>query len=412
MTKKSWGRFRQLLSSKKRDSVPHSVPALTGQSEPTPPSMKLFEQLYLSVPDIFQGINTLADNAAVVGYDIEAGEEIKKELIIELDKLDFNAILINVAKQLLIFGNAYLEVTYDGTNITSLDFIHPSSIEVKRDKAGNVEKYFQKAEDGTTIPLDQKEIIHFIWNQIADSPYGIGLVQPLLKILTYKLNVEENVAIAADNYANPIQLWKFGRAEKPWTRTKIKAFIDDFKPSTRKRVGVAGDVDFELKAPQFQLKLDYYFEHIENQILTGVQVPDCLLGRGKGTTEAVARVELQGFDRRVQSLRLDMKRPIDTKLFPLIAKLKKWKEEPKLAWPLTNSQEADSAEIMVELVKVGIVSPEFAREKLGYEDPVADNSTDSQSEGRVGLSNSKEVENKPKIDENKSKVDKNKDGKS
>jgi len=360
-------RLLTFLSKGRRDSVPFSMKPFTNEAEPTPDDLELFESLYRSVPELFQGINTMADNAILAGYEIYYDDEGRKtEMRETLDNLDFTAILINVAKQLLIFGNAYIEVSYVGPEITALDFIHPSTMELVRNKQGVIEKYVQTDSFGVKHELSPDEIIHFSWNKIADNPYGIGLVEPLKKTITYKLNTELAIATSADNYANPVQMWYFGTVDRPWTKVKIQAFLDDFSPS--KSIGVSGDVRFELKAPKDQLRLDYYLEHNNRQMLAGIQVPDCLLGWGQGTTEAVARVELQGFDRRVQSLRLDIKRPIDTQLFPLIAKLKGWDSSPLLLWPLTTSQESDVAEEMVKLVGAGIISTDYARMRLGMED--------------------------------------------
>lgn len=353
----------KLLGAGKRDSFTYKVGSIFGDDESDEEDAEMYENLYKSVPEVFQGVNTMADNAIIVGYELEG--ENKEELREILKTFHFEDKLINVAKQMLIFGNAYIEVSYSGTDITGLDFIHPATVSIKRNEKGEIENYIQKVE-GKTVKLNPEEIIHFTYNKVADRAKGVGIIQPLAKVLRYKMNTELAIATSADNYANPVQLWKFGTPDKPWTRSKIKEFLDDFKPS--KSVGVAGNVDLELKAPTDQLRLDYYLEHLTRGELAGIQVPDCLLGWGQGTTEAVARVELQGFDRRVQSLRQNIKEPIDTQLFPLIAKLKKWTSKNVLKWPLTDSQEMTKSEIMAQLVKTGIVTAEYARERLGMQE--------------------------------------------
>lgn len=355
----------QSLGLKKRDSIAYKVKgSVYGDQEADKEDMELYENLYKSVPEIFQGVNTMADNAIIAGYELNGKN--KEELLEILENFNFEEMLINIAKQLLIFGNAYIEVSYTGNKVTGLDFIHPATVEIDRNDAGEVENYIQKASNGKEIKLNPEEVIHFAYNRIADRAQGVGIIQPLAKIIRYKMNTELAIATSADNYANPVQLWKFGTKEKPWAKTKIDQFLDDFKPN--KSVGVAGDVDLELKAPTDQLRLDYYMEQNTRSLLAGIQVPDCLLGWGQGTTEAVARVELQGFDRRVQSLRQNIKKPIDTQLFPLIAKLKKWSESNTLKWPLTDSQELTRSEVFTELVKTGIVSADYARERLGMQE--------------------------------------------
>lgn len=339
--------------------------------------LTLYENLYRKVPMAHAAINTTANQGLAQGFHFvkkENGNDKFVEICQEFsDRTNLLQVLDPVVKEMLIFGTAYLEIVKGVGTIELLKNIDPKSMTIFRDADGKVSKYQQKV--GTEeIDLNTEDIACFKYNKISNEPYGTSTLRSLVNIFQIKLNSEDSLGVILDHRANPTILWKVGTDKNPGTSTmadEVKSRLDDLQKGDdpimphyvdAKVIGVEGEA----------LRPEQYLRHIEDQTVAGLEVPEVLLGRGRGATEATAQVQLQAFDRRIRYIQNILSRTVEDQILkPLleIHGLTEIKDVPLVVWQGVSLQDLDSkVKRLLALRKASVVTVEEVRKELGLGD--------------------------------------------
>lgn len=322
---------------------------------------QLYQDVYERVPVVKNTVDNVANFAVQSGFELEGGS---KETVQKLiDEYDFDLILINIIKQMQVFGNAYLEVSRTGDTINSLKLLPPDQMYVVVQKGGDndgkVVGYKQKLTlTQRTISFTESEVIHFKWNTLGSAFYGTSDIKCVLGTITRLLNFQEDIGEIIHRYAQPIIHWKLGTENSPATTNQIgdfKSILDD--RAAGEDLVTSYSVVHEIVAANIKaLQPDGMIKHLENQIIAGLCAPDVFVRGGETSNKATAGVELQAFDRKVNSIRKVCTTPMSRKMF----------NGTKIVWnEMSIESQAIKAEMMANLSKAGI-PPKLALSIVGW----------------------------------------------
>jgi hypothetical protein len=243
-----------------------------------------------------------------------------------------------------------------------LKLLPPESVKVRISRKGQLLGYRQEliAEPVTFRPQD---LIFFVWDRIGADPYGTSKVAPILTLLETKRQTNEDMAKIIHRYAAPLSVWK---SKKPIAA--LKKAVQNREPD--EDVFLANidpdDVTFETVQIDPQGKFEEYINHVNDQILEGLQAP--LLHYLRNATEASATKMLEVIDRHIQGIQRYVKRVVETEMFAVVLAFHgKTRPEqiPRMQWgsKRTPIEEMDLTGI-ADLVKSGAIEPLQAQDLL------------------------------------------------
>jgi SPP1 gp7 family putative phage head morphogenesis protein len=310
--------------------------------EPHPFDFKLVEDICKSVPIISGAVNKTVD-MCITDFEIKSDNpQIKTVCDDFVDQINFDMYLRSTAPNFVRFANGFTEIVTDAdpktmksaTNIFELKPLNPKYVYVRRDEFGKILEYNQCMQlGGKKVTFAPSEIAHYKYNVIGDSAYGYSMVAPLINTIQSKLNMERSMAVLMDRKANSPIHAKLGTPEDPATPEDVQQFANDLYNINNKTEWVTDHrvaidtVDLAGKIMNFAP----FNEHIENQLVYGLEVPIVLLGRGN-IPEGLAAVQLEAFARRLASLRLNIENTNEQSIFQPLIKMKGLKGKVHFNW--------------------------------------------------------------------------------
>lgn len=339
-----------------------------------------YSRAYHNIPIVTAGIDVTVDNAIRTFYITGNNEQFVNDITELVAKFNLDEFFYNVAKQMLIYGNSFVEIVTGSNGIADMKILPPIMMYVNRDEKGNFTKnqndaYLQYLphDPMNPIPFSTDEIVHFKWNPIGETAYGNSIIHPLLTILQIKVNTEANLDVILDRYAAPLMHFKVGTPERPASQPEIDNLSSDLVDIQADTELVTDDrveskvLGSEGKAMNLAPPLNY----VENQVVSGLQTPLVLLGRGD-TDRAVAETQLEMFDRKAKILQRIIKRIVETQIF--LVQLESlhssidMEELPELTWGEPEQRQSrEDIQLLIALNAGGIITPQKANSLLPKE---------------------------------------------
>jgi hypothetical protein len=295
------------------------------------------------------------------------------------DKVNLQHFLHRVCKQMLIYGNAYVEAIGKDKNL-ELKILNSEWMRVIRKQNGTIIGYVQKIAGkdqilwGTTgnklrdvrftkkLKLDS--ISHFKFNVIGSEKYGTSTLRSVLPSVQTKLDMEEDLSKVTKRYISPLIWAKVGNDDLPASEADITTVAQELEDIHSESEFTTSHL-VELQVLGFQGKgidINGPFKHVDSQIISGGQVPGFLLGRGEGVDRAVAEVGLRSFGRHIKSIQRTLKVEFEDQI---IRKQGLGSEKDKLIWIQADEREMDmEIERIRGLVTDGILTAQKANDLL------------------------------------------------
>jgi len=304
------------------------------------------------------------------GFYVESEDKRAEKIITDyLRDINFDSLLRNWVRTALITGNGFLEVSGKQNEIpTELKILNPCYMYIRKDEKGLLLGYSQiiKAYN-QGIQFEPYEIIHLSLAALSDSVYGCGIVYPALPYIDNLIAVQKDMHEIIHRKANNPYIIKVGNIEKDImpTQAQLDAIGEKLESLTNKQEWVT-DAAMEIYTVDFGKtgeKFDSVLRHDEDQLFFTFQVPEVLMGRGS-IPEGLAQVQMQAWERRIQSFQSEIEKVIETQLFQRILIANglsgihvefQWGEK---------SDDTKNAELMriTELLKVPFLSPKLMQE--------------------------------------------------
>lgn len=341
---------------------------------------KLYIKAYKQIPLVTSAIDVKIDNAIQTFHITDGKDELKEILKKLIARFNLTEFFYNAAKQMLIYGNSFVEIVKDDEGIVDLKILDPLMMFVNRNEYGNFvegqeDAYLQYLPHDPMKPIKfrEDEIVHFKWNPLGESAYGNSIIGPLLTILGIKTNTEENLAIIIDRYAAPLIHFKVGTPDRPATQGEIDAMSTDLENIQADSELVTDDrVDSNVIGVEGEaMNLGPPLSYIDNQVIAGLQTPMVLLGRGD-VDRAAAEVQQDMFDRQSKILQRVVKRTVEIQIFLVEIELKHgeidMEDLPQLSWGepqqrLTNEE----IQLIIDLKNSSVITPQKANDLLPEE---------------------------------------------
>lgn len=211
-----------------------------------------YKDLYTFTPYIKASVDVTVNLSISNGFELEGGDDAVREWLTDwLDEQNILQTLRVIATDMLVFGNAYLEICRDEDTgqVSWLKPLDPVHMRVRRDAYGNVLGYIQLL----TMPpvtFTAQDIVHFRWGAKSwwyEFSYGTSLLRPLLLIQSYIDSLQSDMATIVKVYTKPMLVVKAGTPDKPFSDPQLNALVAAFRdrqPATD--VFVRGDVAVDV----------------------------------------------------------------------------------------------------------------------------------------------------------------------
>ena len=335
-----------------------------------------YKDLYTFTPYIKAAIDVTVNLAISNGFELEGGKDNVREWLTDwLDEQNILETLRIVATDMLVFGNAYLEMCRDEETgkITWLKPLDPVHMRVRRDAYGQVLGYIQLLTFPPVI-FASDEICHFKWGAKSwwyEHAYGTSLLRPLLKIQALIDQLEDNMATIVTVYAKPMLVVKAGTPERPFSDQQLQQLVEAFrdrKPATD--VFVRGDVDVQvIPSLTKDVNINWWLDYLYTQREAVLGVPKIFMGKSEGTNRATAEVVMQEYVTRLRMMQEIIGDTLETMLFKQLVQDEFGEnlEIPHIKWkPIWEPTLQDKAKVLSDLVDKGIILPKEARVQLGF----------------------------------------------
>jgi hypothetical protein len=185
----------------------------------------------------------------------------------------------------------------------------PQTIQIARDKNGNVVKYKQEVQ-GAEKPIEfrPEDIIHIKVNVPPGKAFGDPWLAPILEDVRLLRKVEENAALLLYRHIFPLLKYKVGLAEPGWEATdeeleELRAIIEDMPTDGAIVLPERHDVEaVEIKP----IDGKPYLEYFENRVFSGLGLSQVDFGRGdtanRSTADAMTGIKadrVKGFQQAI-----------------------------------------------------------------------------------------------------------------
>jgi len=308
------------------------------------------------------------------GYYIDTEDEQIDDTIEEwVAKTKFNKYLRPWFEGALTKGTEFLEIAglSSSEKENTIKVANSSTIYVNRDEVGNVQGFNQYIgtmtgiiKAGDITPLDKNTIIQLDINSIGNSAYGYGIIYSALNTIDKFLMAESSIHKLTQRKANvPIHA-KLGSIEKDdWPdQGDIDAFASNLQYMNDMTEWATGpNVEFKvIDFGNIGEKFDTILDNDYKLLSYSFQVPEVLLGAGN-VAEGLAKVQMDGFNRRVKSLQGELSNVMTIIFDKVLGNAGISNPQYKICWNELNNDERN-AELTVLQTMLMTTSPGMKKE--------------------------------------------------
>lgn len=296
--------------------------------EEHPFKFEVLEGLYKKYGFFTAVIDKYVDFVVGPGFFIECEDERAKTIIEDFMRdVNFDTILRAWTKEALIKGNGFLEIGGNPKEgIKGLKVLNANYMYVDRDNKGKIKGYnqykgaFDRFSKTKVINFKPNEMAHFAFNHIGDCAYGLGIGFPALKLIDNSLDQSDNLHMLMKKKANAPIHAKLGKVDgnikiipKP---ADVAAFGQHLETLDNKREWATDPLvefkvlDYGNVGTNFETVLKYDLD----MLIYAFQIPAVLLGMAN-IPEGLANVQMDAFQRRIQSIQAELEKVIEQNIF-------------------------------------------------------------------------------------------------
>ena len=335
-----------------------------------------YKDLYNFTPYIKAALDVTVNLAISNGFELDGGDDAVREWLSDwLDEQNILHTLRIVATDMLVFGNAFIEICRDESTgaVAWLKPLDPVHCRVRRNEYGDIFGYIQLLTFPPVV-FTAQDMVHFRWGAKSwwyEFSYGTSLLRPLLKIQALIDQLEDDMAVIVHTYSKPMLVVKAGTPERPFSDAQLQSLMEAFrdrKPATD--VFVRGDVTVDVvpsltKDVNIQFWLDYLYKQREAPL----GVPKIFLGESEGSNRATAEVVMQEYVTRLRMMQETIGDLLETTLFKQLVEQQfgEGVEVPHVTWsPIWEPTLQEKAKYIADLAAKGIITTSEARMELGF----------------------------------------------
>lgn len=332
-----------------------------------------YEYLYKNYAEVQAAIDMIAAYAVGGGYEV-VGDDTAQEKVKEFfNKNKGISLFMNIVKTMLIYGDAYILISNGEKGELLLQILDPKKVYIGLDDYGNIIEYYysptqsfylsrgKPSGDYYTLPVEN--VLHFSYNKIGNSPYGVSILKSIKSILDTKINLEKIAATMAWYMTHPLIHAKVGDEQNPPTLQDIMNVQGLLKKRVRSDGTIANNIttSYTVDIKTIEGKPDLQgiatiINMLKVQIEKALKVPKILMSEPEGSNRATSYNQLRGFIIFLDHIRRIVEDEVSDKLMPEIAPGARIKFKEVL-----REDEKLYADIATELYHEGIITVNEAR---------------------------------------------------
>lgn len=350
---------------------------------PSRVALDKLEADYLYDPINFAGVNVIAGLIGSEGYVLEGSESDVKKVQDFLDSINFEAFKYRIGAHLCIYGRSWNEILMlkTGDGIGGLDILDPKRMDYLKirgpngselldlDNYGKPKGYVQKATDGASelnagIKFKPNQIFKLDMRKIADSLDGVGILEPIHKITSYKQSIEEALAEAIIRIGFPLFHQVCGDVEHDPSPADLDKAAESMKKIYyRSNIALPYYRDLKVIAPQInQIRenLEYYID----QQIAAIGVPKALVtGLAEGTNRASLAEMTEIGARHINTLHRVIAEGFNEQIFNRMKEFGQIGDVKIKFNPIKTNDNATTMDAIVNLINAGALTPNEELEK-------------------------------------------------
>ncbi len=296
--------------------------------EEHPFNFKDLEELYRRFGFFTAVVDKYVDFTIGPGFYVECEDERALKIIEDFIRdTNLDTILRAWCKEGLVKGNGFLEIGGSKKEgVKGLKVLNANYMYVKRDKYGKILGYnqykgaFDKFSKDKIVAFEESQIAHFPYNSVGDCAYGQGIGYSALRNIDNILSMEKDEHWIIKRKANAPLHAKLGKVDGT---TKIIPKPEDVAAFGQKMETMSNKTDWatdalvELSVVDFGNigeKFAAVLEYDRDMLFYIFQVPAVLMGMAN-IAEGLADVQMDAFERRIQSIQAELEKIIEGKIF-------------------------------------------------------------------------------------------------
>lgn len=303
------------------------------------------------------GINTASED--------ERAKEIIDDFMIDTE---FDSKARIWVRQALMKGFSPMELgTDDADGVEELNLLNANHVYVKREETGSVKGFNQYLKPLNQFKANSKELEEFDPFEIADlnlnvyddNYYGFGIIQNLMLLINNSIGSNKELHTLMRRKANsPIvatmgnREGKNGKGDYP-SKGEMQELGQRFEWLTNKHEWVITDytklstLDFGNIGDKFQ----FVIENDSEMLFMASQTPSVLMGKAN-VPEGLAEVQMRAWELRIQSLREEIEKIIEEKIFKRVLISQGLDVHVEIVWGLPSQKEKnEKMDRLTELLK-------------------------------------------------------------
>jgi len=322
------------------------------------------ERVYRGFPLVSYAVEKMAEQAVGPGFYLRGDNPRAMSIVEEFnDRVNLRLQLLRVAKELLLYGNCFMERRFDALkvdlkdefqatrlgNLVDVQILPVTTMRVVPEPSKGLRGYVQLIM-GVHRKMPPECVAHFRFNvvggAIGSDFYGMGVVQPILDYVDQLRAMEDYMLRIMRRYASPKVHWRLGDPEHMPRPQDLAEWAGSLKT-------VSPDEDYvssylaqaTVLEPDLRARFEEYLDHYLMMVVAGLQDPTVILSTTKTrVSDASATAMLESQTRKVNALRDAMKELVQDLIFkPLIAQAGLDPREcPSLAWGQVPVQSPES----------------------------------------------------------------------
>jgi len=261
---------------------------------------------YKTIPELQAEIDKKSMWSIGKGYECDEKTRKILERIRGNGKDDFNSIIYNQDRTKTIGGDSYAEIVRSKrAELRNLKPLNPSCVKTKTNSAGMIVKYILTVQDSKgmkkEIPFDPEEIFHLSQNKLGSDCHGISTIEKIENIILMKNEAMADMKIVFHRYVKPLIIVK-AATDDPAEIAALKVKLDKAVQLGENMIVPLDSMEMDRMAIPQYATLDPlpWINRLQEYFIIAEGVPEVILGYGKDTTEASAKILYLAFQQVVE----------------------------------------------------------------------------------------------------------------
>lgn len=271
---------------------------------------------YKQIPEVQAVIDKKAIWTIGKGYKAKEKKD-QLEKIRGNGKDTFNSILANLYKVAKICGDSFAEIVKNKrSELKNLKPLNSETIKIYHNSYGLISKYEQVIQGKVATTFKPDEIFHLANNRIGDECHGISSLEKLDKIIKFKNQSQDDLAVIFHRYVKPLLISKVDTDDQTEVNN-FKTKLDNAFKNMENIIIPSGTVEEieRVSIPQFStLDPMPWIRLLQEYFIMAEGIPEVILGYGKETTEATSKILYLAFQQNIEWEQLWLEEQIKAQL--------------------------------------------------------------------------------------------------